>query len=210
MASFSIRPRASGYTYFPGVSSPTTDYSEHTLIRVGRNYIGGLKFEQSLNSLFGTSASSISGLRVKSAYITVRITMSFLGPLHIAISNSEIDEDFTKIYSRTVASSGSSQDTFPTGNNTFNITSLFTTTNGNSTYLTPNDSTWYLYFKCSDSGRMSELSSTSYSTRVTTHENVIQYYNGSAWQTVTPYYYNGTSWVQCTAQYYNGTDWVQC
>lgn len=208
MARFSIRPSALGYTYFPSTSSPTTNYSERTPIYVGRNYIGGLKFERSLNSFFGTSASSISGLRVKSAYIPVRITMTFNGPLRIAISNSEIDEDFTKIYSQTAVNSGSSQG-FPTGTNTFNITSLFTTTNGNSTYLTPNDSTWYLYFKCSDSGRMSD-SLTSYSITVTTHENVIQYYNGSAWQTATPYYYNGTSWVPCTAQYYNGSSWIQC
>lgn len=209
MANFRIRPSASGYTYFPNVSSPTTDYSERTPIRVGNNYIGGLKFEQSLNSFFGTNALSISGLRVEKAYIAVRIIMTFNGPLRIAISNSEIDEDFTKIYSQTAVNSGSSQG-FPTGTNTFNITSLFTTTNGNSTYLTPNDSTWYLYFKCSDSGRMGDLSSTSYPITVTTHENVIQYYNGSAWQTVTPYYYNGTSWVQCTAQYYNGSSWIQC
>lgn len=215
MANFSIRASASGYSYFG--ANPSSQYTENTEIRIGKHNIGGLKFDRSLNSIFNTSASSISSLGIKSARLTVYIQRSDHEILHIGISNSRIDEDFTKIYSQISVEPERPRPgtgVFPTGIHSFDITSLFTTTNGNSTYLTPNDSTWYLYFHYKlDTGRFTTMRPCrqyEYRLFFQTYESNIQYYNGSSWQMVTPYYYNGTSWVQCTAQYYNGTDWVQC
>ena len=216
MASFNISSSASGYSYFG--ANPDSQYNESTVIRIGKHNIGGLKFDRSLNSIFNTSASSISSLGIKSAQLRVYIQQSDQEILHIAISNSEIDEDFTKIYSQIsvepVTPTSRPGDGFPVGINTFNITSLFTTTNGNSTYLTPNDSTWYLYFHYKlDTGlftMMRPCREFDYRIYFQTYEGTIQYYNGSSWEMVTPYYCNGIDWVPCTVQYCNGTDWIQC
>lgn len=207
MASFNIRALVSGYT---NVNSDPVEanYSRNTAIRLSSANIGGLRFETPLNSVFNASASSISGLGIKSANLGIKVTSAISGIFTIAISNSVIDKDFTRIYSKRNLST--SQEGLPVGEHWFNIASLFTTTNGNSTYLTPNDSTWYLYFKTARLSRLASAAQWSYTIHFQTHEGTIQYYNGSSWQIATPYYYNGTSWVPCTAQYYNGSSWIQC
>lgn len=215
MASFSVRAAETGYT--PSIDSETSrlQSSEDTDIYLGA-HAGALIFERSLNSVFGTSASSISSLGIKSAGVRVRIRDTLRGPFTVALSNIEIGKgkDFTRTYSQMTvgADTNYNANTYPW----FDISGLFTTTNGNNTYLTPNNSKWYLYIKNGQKGndyRMNRLSVTNddvYRIYFETYEGTIQYYNGSSWQIVTPYYYNGTSWVQCTAQYYNGTSWVQC
>lgn len=215
MASFSIRANATGYT--PSIDSSTTalQISSTTDMYLGA-HAGLLRFGSSLNSVFGANASSISSLGIKGAGVRVRIRDTMRGPFTVAISNTSIGKgkDFTKTYSQITvgADQNYNANTYPW----FDISGLFTTTSGNNTYLTPNNSTWYLYIKNGQSGndyRMNRLSVTNddvYRIYFETYESTIQYYNGSTWQTVMPYYYNGTSWVQCTAQYYNGSSWVQC
>ena len=215
MANFSVRAAETGYT--PSIDSDASvlQKSEDTDIYLGA-HAGALIFEQSLNSVFGTSASSISSLGIKSAGVRVRIRDTMRGPFTVALSNVDIGrgKDFTRTYSQMVVGSNTNYNanTYPW----FDISGLFTTTSGNNTYLTPNNSKWYLYIKNGQKGngyRMNRLSKTNddvYRIYFETYESTIQYYNGSSWQMVTPYYYNGTSWVQCTAQYYNGSSWVQC
>lgn len=215
MASFSIRADLTGYTPSSGSTASVLQKGKDTDIHLG-SHAGALIFYKSLNSVFGTSASSISSLGIKSAGVRVRIRDTMRGPFTIALSNVDIGrgKNFTRTYSQITvgANQNYNANTYPW----FDISGLFTTTSGNSTYLTPNNSTWYLYIKNNQSGsgyRMNRLSKTNddvYRIYFETYESTIQYYNGSAWKMVTPYYYNGTSWVQCTAQYYNGSSWVQC
>lgn len=215
MANFSIRANETGYTPSPGSTANSLQRGKNTDIHLG-SHAGALIFNRSLNSVFGTSASSISSLGIKSAGVRVRIRDTMRGPFTVALSNIYIGKgkDFTRTYSYITVGENTNYNanTYPW----FNITDLFTTTNGNNTYLKPNNSEWYLYIKNGQDGsgyRMNRLSVTNddvYRIYFETYESTIQYYNGSSWQTVMPYYYNGTSWVQCTAQYYNGSSWVQC
>ena len=215
MANFSVRATEGGYT--PSIDSTTSSpqLGLYEDLYLGA-HTGILKFTTSLNSVFGTSASSVSSLGIKSAGIRVRVRDTLRGPFTVAISNSEIGKgkDFTKTYSQMTVGTNTNYNanTYPW----FTITDLFTTTNGNSTYLTPNNSTWYFYIKNGQKGngyrlnRLEKANDDVYRIYFETYEGTIQYYNGSSWQIVTPYYYNGTSWVPCTAQYYNGSSWVQC
>lgn len=221
MGNYNIMASNGGYT--PSIDSSTSSpqMGRYSDLYVGA-HTGILQFNSSLNSIFGTNVSSIAELGIKSAGIRYRVHREYDvdGPFTIAISNSQIGKgkDFTRTYSQMQVGEAKTYTTktYPY----FYITELFTTANGNSTYLTPNDSIWYLYIKNNQSGNehrferfdfvLNQDKGDVYRIYFETYEGTIRYYNGSSWQIATPYYYNGTSWVPCTTQYYNGSSWIQC